>query len=159
MRALSFSRVMKAPDSLSCFSSSIFCSLSILSIKAINIIFLKLLFIWFSFGMSSVLIGYNVKIIISRREKKLTTGFFSIGVREENWMSPSVHLGRRCSSIEWILFFPKKPLGKIGENKNSLLIRLPSATVFPHRANPKNTKKNLDLLNPGFNQTKPNLLT
>jgi hypothetical protein len=28
--------------------------------------------------MSSVLIGYNVKIIISRREKKLTTGFFSI---------------------------------------------------------------------------------
>jgi hypothetical protein len=58
--------------------------------------------------MSSVLIGYNVKIIISRREKKLTKGFFYIRGLLEDSGSPAAHRRRRCFSIEQILFFPKK---------------------------------------------------
>jgi len=50
--------------------------------------------------MSSVLIGYNVKIIISRREKKLTTGFFSIRGLLEYSGSPAAHRWRRGFSIE-----------------------------------------------------------
>jgi hypothetical protein len=41
--------------------------------------------------MSSVLIGYNVKIIISRREKKLTKGFFYIRGLLEDSGSPAAH--------------------------------------------------------------------
>jgi len=64
--------------------------------------------------MSSVLIGYNVKIIISRREKKLTMGFFlHQGFAGGFWFSSSTPLATVFPRRQTLLSFPKNTSEKI----------------------------------------------